>query len=195
MRCIIRGSATAAATATERALFRCAETDDAGANERRGQRWGGRWRPSKPHSDPDHRSQPQHSAPLSDAPRDSQAGSVSSSEFHEGADRVTTGGAPPLDTYGGSTDPQGVAGELRQRAAADEDVSTGAAGDREDEEKSVAAVATAVAGAEALSQRVRDAASHMSDVIDQMSRLLLPTPMPLGLAVLFSQYAPALFNP
>ena len=51
-------------------------------------------------------------------------------------------------------------------------------------------MATAVAAAEVLSQRVREAAARMSDAIDQMSRLLLPTPLPLGLAVLFSQCAP-----
>jgi hypothetical protein len=64
---------------------------------------------------------------------------------------------------------------------------TGVKKSREDEEKSAAAVATAVAAAEALGQRVREAAARMSDMIDQMGKLLLPTPMPLGLAVLFSQ--------
>jgi hypothetical protein len=74
--------------------------------------------------------------------------------------------------------------------AGGESVVTGATKDREDEEKSAAAVATAVAAAEALSQRVREAAARMSEMLDQMGKLLLPTPIPLGLAVLFSQYAP-----
>ena len=48
--------------------------------------------------------------------------------------------------------------------------------------------AHAAEAAEAVSQHVRATAARMSEALDQMARLLSPTAVPLGLAVLCAQY-------
>lgn len=157
----------------------CAGEDDAGEGNHQRQSWRGRRTSSKQPLESDQRSQ--------QSPSDPQASAAPSSEQLGGAEwrRGGEGGEP-----GASNAPSRAEAQHAQGARLTDAVSTGVSGDREDEEKSAAAVATAVAAAEVLSQRVREAAARMSDAIDQMSRLLLPTPLPLGLAVLFSQCAP-----
>lgn len=150
-------------------------------------RWGPLWRPRRHSSKhPPEPSNPEKQHPK-DAPRfppskrDQQDPHTDSTQSE--ATNTFEGGSQPHSSLEG----QQLEAAESAAAATAAVVSTGV--DREDEEKTAATVATAVAAAEALSQRVREAAARMSDVIDQMSRLLLPTPIPLGLAVLFSQCA------
>lgn len=160
----------------------------AGGEDNDEHRWGPLWRNQKKHkastAQPTSRGDPDPDDNMHSSSLHHTDEHETNSQLHADSDA----GMRPLD----SSVHAGAATAADTEAEAE--VSRKVSMDREDEEKSAAAVAAAVAAAEAVSQRVRDAAAKLSDVIDQMSRLLLPTPIPLGLAVLFSQCALFVFT-